>query len=390
MNGCHKKRCYGRLQGQKLYSQFCFDHTCERTVSIEDGYHCKMARERGAKYCIEHMTCAARGCREKGYYDGVAFPWFCPSHRCTKAGCKSGIHDLLQKRCPSHVECAAAGCVSPPHADADSSYCKQHTCKVDACPNQARQHNNRCAEHPLARPPSAGRCFCGTRKLHPSHAFCLNHGCRLPGCAGERFEAGGTLCVVHKCTFDTCFAPITRPDDPNSIFCAAHACRVVGCVYSRKNPSFYCGNHRDQSPAREKTDTCPAGSCANRGADGKGSLCAAHACSVKQCGLMARYEGGGFCGEKHACIREGCRHGRLSVHYGGGEEGEMDLCLKHDRERERERGKRMATGTEDVARERDEWRVRYQNLRADFEALQGRGNRMMQATVEDSEDSGLW
>ena len=70
--GCEKKHCFAEVNGRKIYSRYCsrrmtastlpvFEETmatnagtdtCERTISVEDGYHCPMAKDRDQKYCL--------------------------------------------------------------------------------------------------------------------------------------------------------------------------------------------------------------------------------------------------------------------------------------------------------------------------------------------------
>ncbi|KAK1756587.1 hypothetical protein QBC47DRAFT_380224 [Echria macrotheca] len=402
VSGCRAKQCHARFGDDKIYSKYCYDHTCSRTVPVEDGYHCPMPKEEADEYCHNHMTCGADNCREVGFYPDGTFPWYCSQHRCTKPNCLSGTADLLNRRCETHQECAALQCTSPPDRAQNSNFCKPHTCTQarGTCSLQAVA-NNRCAEHTICEVSSCTRpCHvvdngrririeslctehlalkcarpgCGGRKLHAHRRYCLDHGCRLPDCAGERHAGGGTLCDVHKCTFDACFECIARPDDERSLFCRAHACRVDGCLYSRRYPGGGCERH-----------TCEVQGCSKVVA-GESRRCETHGtragrCRVEGCGREAGLRG--YCKASHACVVDGCQRARLSLSPGADEEDDdLTKCLKHDRE---ERIRR-------VSKERDEWRTKYEALVAEKPGDKSAENKRKwrKATVEDSEDTGDW
>ncbi|KAK0738674.1 hypothetical protein B0T18DRAFT_422560 [Schizothecium vesticola] len=223
VSGCKKLHCYVKAGEKKIYSQYCIRHTCFRRFSIKDGFFCSIHVVNDEKYCLEHMTCAADQCRHTGSYEDVqtheddTHPWFCPSHRCGHDNCKSGIDDILSKRCREHQECAAPQCTSKPDHNAYSHYCPTHTCQGGAgtCSLQAIS-DNRCRDHLKCGLPScprpchrtaAGRleflchahlatkCVrpgCGRIKLYAHRRYCLDHGCCVPDCTGERHLLRGT------------------------------------------------------------------------------------------------------------------------------------------------------------------------------------------------------
>jgi len=62
--------------------------TCAKVVTIEDGYHCPMAKVADQKYCDNHRACAAMNCNEVGSYpDDETKPWYC--HLRTSPACSS-------------------------------------------------------------------------------------------------------------------------------------------------------------------------------------------------------------------------------------------------------------------------------------------------------------
>jgi hypothetical protein len=347
------------------------------------------------------MTCAADQCRHTGSYEDVqtheddTHPWFCPSHRCGHDNCKSGIDDLISKRCREHQECAAPQCTSKPDHDAYSNYCPTHTCQGGAgtCALQAIS-DNRCRDHlkcglasclrPCHRAATgrleflchdhlATKCArpgCGRTKLHAHRRYCLDHGCRVADCVCERHPGGGTLCAEHKCTFDTCFQPTAAPTESSSgrvqylpLFCATHACRRPACLYSRQDGSSYCRDHQ-----------CRVPTCANSAACGPGSFCSVHAvgeqgkaasdlfsrdgtssAGFEECraaGCLVYVPLGGYC-KGHSCVEEGCRRGRLSVVLAGTGEAEEGLvrCFGHERELWRKDAQKGREGVKGSGRE---------------------------------------
>ncbi|KAK4450877.1 hypothetical protein QBC34DRAFT_401790 [Podospora aff. communis PSN243] len=381
---CRKKTCYAGFGSTRIYSRYCFKHTCPKVVPIEDGYHCPMAKTKeGQPYCDNHMACAAPNCNELGTYpDDETALWHCHRHRCTKDGCKDGAIDTLSKRCKNHQECAALHCEACPDSNSFSSFCFAHTCSYDTCPTQAVA-NRRCFEHSKCGIPSCeepckvrpdGRletlcethmqlkCAkpgCGSRKFQNHHRYCLEHSCRLDKCANERDESGGTLCTVHKCTANDCFNPIANPDNHRSLFCSTHACRENDCLYSLQRPSSFCDKH-----------TCKRADCIKRAASGPDSFCDAHRngpCKVDGCHYAA-WGNDSYCKNKHGCVEAGCQKPRLSMRLGDPEEGEDDLvrCLRHDRQWQA-----------------NQWKEKYERLLADYENLKLGKRRGMQATVED-------
>lgn len=328
---------------------------------------------------ITDKTCAADQCRRTGSYPDVqteeddTHPWFCPFHRCNQANCKSGIDDLLSKRCRDHQECAAPHCSSKPDHDAYSNYCPTHTCQGGAgtCSLQALS-DNRCRDHlkcslpscprPCHRTSTGGRLeflcpahlatkcarpACGRAKLHAHRRYC-----RVKDCVGERHPGGGTLCAEHKCTFDTCFQPTAAPTEPSPgkvqflpLFCATHACRRPACLYSRQEGSSFCRDHQCRVPTCTNSAACGPGSfCSVHAVGEQGRVPASDGCSrdgtssagFEECraaGCLVYVPLGGYC-RGHSCVEEGCRRGRLSVVLAGTGEAEAGLvrCFGHERE----------------------------------------------------------
>ncbi|KAK0639779.1 hypothetical protein B0T16DRAFT_423737 [Cercophora newfieldiana] len=348
---CNRKTCFAGFGETRIYSKYCYKHTCPKIVPVEDGYHCPMALAEGQKYCDNHMSCAAQNCSEIGTYpDDETALWYCQLHRCTKDECKDGARDLLTKRCSKHQECAALQCEARPDSNTHSNFCVAHTCNFDNCPTQAVA-NKRCPEHtkcglpsceePCKRLPNGrlealcethlplkcAKAGCGGRKLQVHRRYCLDHGCRIDKCNDERDENGGTLCAVHKCTANNCFNAIAQLDNDRSLFCTEHACRAEpDCLYKMNRPSSFCNEH-----------TCKRGDCI-KPVKKSDSFCSAHRdgpCKVEGCHFAAMGDDV-YCRNKHGCIEAGCHRARLSLRMGALEPGEdwedLKRCLKHDRE----------------------------------------------------------
>lgn len=394
--GCRNRTCCVKEAGRKIYSQYCYEHTCFRTVPIRDGYHCPMAKAEGARYCENHMACGADNCRELGENPDGSYPWYCnqrtppaqdslpdckltlSTDRCGETNCVLEAKNFLTMRCTSHQRCAALQCNNPPSDELHSNFCTKHTCTREDCPLQAVAHN-RCRDHsrcqvsactetrlakqngrlePYCRVHMASKCAhlgCRGRKLNPNQRYCLDHGCRLPSCSNERYEGGGTLCHVHKCAFDDCFDVIAKPNDNRSLFCINHACRVDACLYSKRHSGGLCKDH-----------TCVMAGCHRVVTEG--NRCKVHAaqeerpaCRVDNCRNSAgKY---GYCEGRHACVKDGCWQARLSVKLGS---RGSDWCLKHDRE-QRRTGKTSDWDSGSETLEKKSWKRK-------------------QATVEDAED----
>ncbi|KAK3368790.1 hypothetical protein B0H63DRAFT_489181 [Podospora didyma] len=335
--GCRRSHVYATIGSQRVYSQFCIDHTCFKILPDTKAYHCPHPKLKEQKYCLSHRECGARGCREEGENDDDVLPWFCKAHRCTSSGCLEGIDNFLQKRCAKHTHCAAPHCTSPPAAHLHSTFCARHTCSSGACPNQAREN-----------------------KKNTSKQFCGDHECAVGGCGSER-DSYGDFCSMHRCTLDNCLKPIVDLDRADSLFCFDHACKVAKCLRCCKKPSDYCDDHRCRKP-----------SCPNLGANGVGSLCTAHRCRVADCereGNMDR----GFCASKHACIVPLCPKPRITDRIPT--TGEMaERCIEHHLAWERAMVRRAVSEelTAEFEQERTEWRKDKKRLSDDINELRKR------------------
>ncbi|KAM7188902.1 hypothetical protein V8F33_010349 [Rhypophila sp. PSN 637] len=373
--GCTRKHCYAVFDGRRVYSRYCPKHTCTRTATPEDGFHCPIPKDDGERYCPQHLKCGASECREKGEYPGIEqiLPWFCRTHRCTEPLCTSGIHDFLQKRCKRHLKCAVPSCSSEPDLSLHSNLCSRHTCTYKVLGHDCAYpavENNRCSEHKKCSVNDCERvCYkregedhfqdkciihfnrcprpnCG-RIRRDDVPYCHEHACDIANCPEYKDLVGSIYCRTHRCSIPSC---LSSRRHPGTLLCVKHGCKVTACVRPTEGTGDFCKEH-----------TCRRDKCSRQGADGVGSLCAAHKCKAPTCRGEARFEGG-FCVALHGCVEADCRKARIAI------PGDPDVerCLEHERKRWQTLGRRVALEELRVEfeQERDEWRLEKMELEA--------------------------
>ncbi|GAB1319915.1 hypothetical protein MFIFM68171_10125 [Madurella fahalii] len=273
VEGCGKKQCYYEDGKEKtrIYSKYCYHHTCERTFPVEEGYHCAHPKKKEYRYCRDHQKCVEPGCRELGEYHGrngdPYVPYVCDQHRCTVPHCYSRAEDRQQKRCTAHTtKCTVSGCDRPCHLHRDG--------RLDlAC--AVHYGNFKCAW--------AG---CTRRKPGYDIKYCLAHKCAIPTCGNGRDPSGASVCATHRCTFPTCLNAVAEPSDPSSLACLEeHTCKTARCLFPRISNGS--------------------------GTAAAGLFCRAHTCGMPGCAREARLPGSRYCAERHACTVAGCAEARL-------------------------------------------------------------------------------
>lgn len=271
VQGCHKKHAYSKNEaGRRIYSRYCSEHTCAKRYPEEDGYHCTTPRNRGERYCPDHLKCGEPGCQAMGEYVGVRefIRWFCIRHRCSAPDCRLRATDKQQQRCASHfMACSVPGCTRPAHLHRSG--------RLDLV----------CAVHYDTYRCLAADC---TRWASSSARYCPSHKCAVPDCSAARCSLttpnGGDACLKHMCTALYCTNRVLYPDRPRSVHCVLHTCKAPSCV----NPRVSLGS-----------------------AGGGSDFCLGHMCLVPGCRGEARFPGS-HC-ERHACVVAGCVNPRLSA-----------------------------------------------------------------------------
>ncbi|KAK4221169.1 hypothetical protein QBC38DRAFT_141869 [Podospora fimiseda] len=262
IEGCKKKHAFAQFVDTKIYSKYCYKHTCGKTGSISDGYHCPIPKRESDRYCTEHMRCGESGCREIGEYPGKPgdeyIQWFCARHRCTMPRCPERAHNRQQQRCLRHfMKCTVAGCDRPCHENRDG--------KLDMF----------CAAH-YGSYKTENKCIwpgCTRRKPGYDGKYCLDHKCELLDCEKSRDPKGaGKLCTLHRCDIPSCPKPIADPKIPDSHHCIDHTCNTRLCIEPRQSGSDFCPSHRCRSPHCRFEARFSKGYCIER-----------HGCSYPMC-----------------------------------------------------------------------------------------------------------
>jgi len=128
--------------------------------------------------------------------------------RCTELLCTSGIHDLLQKRCISHVKCAVPSCPSQPDLSLNSNLCSRHTCTYKVLGHDCAYpavDNNRCSEHKKCSLADCDRvCYKREGEEHFQDK-CIMHfnRCPRPNCNRLRRDEV-PYCHEHSCDMPKC------------------------------------------------------------------------------------------------------------------------------------------------------------------------------------------
>ncbi|RYP57482.1 hypothetical protein DL769_009444 [Monosporascus sp. CRB-8-3] len=108
VDGCSRIHCYEVLADKRVFSPYCFKHTCLAPRDDESKF-CQLPKKENLRYCPEHLKCGASGCSEQGQYPGDEFPWFCWEHRCREHQCTEGIIDGPQGCCAKHWRATETG-----------------------------------------------------------------------------------------------------------------------------------------------------------------------------------------------------------------------------------------------------------------------------------------
>ncbi|KAK4169591.1 hypothetical protein QBC43DRAFT_308021 [Cladorrhinum sp. PSN259] len=288
IEGCRKKHAFAQFADTKFYSKYCFKHTCAKTVSISEGYHCPNPKRESDRYCAEHLTCGESGCREMGEYVGTAggeyIQWFCARHRCTMPRCRERVNNRQQRRCLKHfMKCNVSSCERPCHENRDGKFdifCAAHYGSFKA--------ENKCSWS-----------GCTRRKPGYDGKYCLDHKCDLIDCEKPRDSRGiGKLCSDHRCVVDHCSKVVAHPDRTDSLFCLDHKCKTPLCIDPHQNGIEFC---------------------------------MAHKCQVANCRYEARFPKG-YCPDRHGCTYPMCSNPRpISSSLGV----LTDRCEEHERFRTR-------------------------------------------------------
>ncbi|KAK4097175.1 hypothetical protein N658DRAFT_297045 [Parathielavia hyrcaniae] len=239
---CHKKHAYSKNEsGQRIYSKYCSDHTCAKTYPEEDGYHCMTPRNRGERYCPEHLKCGEPGCEAMD--------------RCSARDCRLRASDKQQRRCASHfMACTIPSCTRPAHLHRSGRldlvcvvHYDTHRCLIADC----------------------------TRWASSSTPYCPSHKCAVSDCAAARRSLsvpnGGDACLKHLCSTTYCTSPVLYPSRARSVHCALHTCKTMSCTNQRSASSDFCLSH-----------TCLTPRCRAE-ARFAGSHCERHVCVVAAC-----------------------------------------------------------------------------------------------------------
>ncbi|KAL2019056.1 hypothetical protein VTK56DRAFT_10160 [Thermocarpiscus australiensis] len=294
VDGCRKKHAYASIDGRRIYSKYCFRHTCNKTYSAEEGYHCPTPKAEDQRYCADHLKCGEPSCRETGDYLGTAdyVQWYCVRHRCEVPSCLAGAQDRQHQRCAAHMKCRVADCNR-------ACYQRRDGRLDDVC--TAHYANFKCA-------------WAGCARRKPSYVvkYCVAHTCLVPECDAGRDVEGGVYCESHRCAVLDCFNKVADPSRRESTTCRDHTCKSPRCLSVL--------------------------------ATSDGRFCRAHACAIAACRSEARVAGG--CCAEHGCVVPACDRPRLSAVMNSGSSGAggvyKDHCGVHDRAR-RERNGRPAS-----------------------------------------------
>ncbi|KAL2257042.1 hypothetical protein VTK26DRAFT_750 [Humicola hyalothermophila] len=295
VEGCRKKHAYISVGGQRIYSKFCINHTCNKPFPVEEGCHCPTPKRKEDLYCDDHLKCGEPGCDKRGEYRGLSeyVPWFCSNHRCAAPGCRDRAQDRQQQRCKAHFTvCSFPGCTRPCHLHRDGLL--DVVCVVHY------------GTHKCAFP------GCTRRKPGYDMKYCLAHKCAIPDCPAGRdptttnnsssSSAGAAaVCPAHRCAAPYCRNPVAFPSSSTSLTCVEHTCR------SRSSR------------------------CTQRCADPTTDFCRDHMCLVAPCRNEARFPTG-YCSERHACVVPTCSKPRMSV-TGLGRSGSLSPSAALDRDR---------------------------------------------------------
>ena len=315
VEGCRKKHAFARLADRKFYSKFCFNHTCCKTLSVSDGFHCPNPKKESDRYCGEHLRCGEAGCREKGEYPGAPgdeyIRWFCERHRCTMPRCRERAHNRQQRRCLAHfMKCTVDGCERPCHENRDG--------RLDMF----------CAAHYGSYKTEAKCSWTGCTRRKPGYEgkYSIEHKCEVPRCERSRDPRGaGKLCSVHLCGVESCPRMVSDPDRPESLFCLDHSCKKPVCFRVRQPGADFCTSHR---------------------------------CKVANCRYEASFPNG-YCADRHACSYPMCANPRPVA---------SSLGVNNDRCAEHERLKIRRSSATD-AQELDKWERRRNRYSDDIGAL---------------------
>ncbi|KAK3302716.1 uncharacterized protein B0T15DRAFT_422964 [Chaetomium strumarium] len=277
VEGCYRKHSYGRLRGgRKIYSKYCSDHTCLKPYPEDEGYWCPHPKEKGERYCNNHLKCGEAGCDKLGEFTGGReyIPWFCFDHRCNAPNCRSRVTNRQQQRCEAHfLKCTVPDCSRPCHLHRDGRldlvcavhygtfrctwegctrrtgsnmhFCPSHKCVVPECtagrdPSAAgsdtcRKHNNNNTCHVRGCTHPRDNDINNNTRGGSSSEFCVGHTCATPNCRDQaRFFGNGSHCARHACAVTTCPRPRLSADPANNNNSAHHGDRCVAHARARE------------------------------------------------------------------------------------------------------------------------------------------------------------
>ncbi|KAI7781643.1 hypothetical protein LA080_014541 [Diaporthe eres] len=329
--GCERKHVFDTIQGARIYSSYCQDHTCQAPRN-ENTPFCINPRDPSNRYCSFHGKCRSRGCTaQASRSEKEPFPYVCPRHRCTDRHCARpifGNHDV----CEAHLTCEVRGCRHRPQPA--RRFCHAHLCGMAPnCPNPAvlpgaghcnmhvpcalvrgcrrprmRFRDGRQAIHcdlhiPCAKSGQGCRQIAATRS-----DFCFAHKCSLEGCV-EGKESSSHYCKQHTCHSSGCHQAKFDIHSRSAKYCSAHECAVDKCLHEAKTAGGFCPAH-----------ACAHSSC-NDGQLPSSLYCREHCCHHDKCSHEALHRNG-FC-RSHCCIEKGCKEPRL-----GGRK-HIHQCLDH-------------------------------------------------------------
>ncbi|KAH8882215.1 hypothetical protein GQ53DRAFT_885947 [Thozetella sp. PMI_491] len=206
--GCNRKQGWQEINGIRVYSLYCGDHTCRVRRSDDPRlqlHFCLQPCKKNLRFCekrqsssfkpsllpygtnfCEDMTCGKKDCHRKNYDKSnemlATIPWFCHEHAAATS---------LKTSDPS--------CNEP---TGENRYCGKHACRLAGCPAAAMLPDSRyCFVNKHA-------CF---RKRCPEPAItpggpCKGHGCKKSGCTATSKLSYGGYCMTngHACVKPNC------------------------------------------------------------------------------------------------------------------------------------------------------------------------------------------
>ncbi|KAL2177494.1 uncharacterized protein P884DRAFT_243641 [Thermothelomyces heterothallicus CBS 202.75] len=219
--GCHKKHTgHTQHDERKVYSDFCFRHTCWVTYPEEEGkgYYCSIPKGSDDRYCAFHMKCGEDDCARTGEWPGAHdyARWFCREHRCTYPDCRLRATDRQQQRCAAHLV----------------------KCAVPACARPAYQHRDGVLDTMCAAHYGTQRCLWPNCARRASSRYCSAHGCRRPGCDRPRARAVPDTPAIPAAADGN-----NGANDYPYLYCLAHTCKTPGCRAGARLDDVHCERH---------------------------------------------------------------------------------------------------------------------------------------------------